>query len=193
MTPGGAGPVVVKVGGGLLGTSAALERLAAAVRAAARRRHLVIVPGGGPFADAVRTFDATIGLSPVAAHWMAILAQDQYAYVLAERLPDATIVWSPETIASAHADRRVPVLAPARWMLAADVLPHSWEATSDSVAAFVAGAIDADLLVLVKPVAGPLETVTDRCFRAVVPAELLVEVIGIEEVERLSAVVDRER
>jgi len=30
--------------------------------------------------------------------------------------------------------------APSRWMRAADVLPHTWGATSDSVAAFVAGA-----------------------------------------------------
>ena len=43
------------------------------------------------------------------------------------------------------------VLAPSRWMRAADVLPHDWDATSDSVAAFVAGALDAERLVLIKP------------------------------------------
>ena len=48
----------------------------------------------------------------------------------------------------------VAVLAPYRWMRAADVLPHTWDATSDSVAAFVAGALDAERLVLVKPVDG---------------------------------------
>ena len=45
------------------------------------------MPGGGPFADAVREFDRVERLSADAAHWMAILAMDQYAHVLAERIP----------------------------------------------------------------------------------------------------------
>jgi len=65
----------------------------------------------------------------------------------------------------------VAVLAPSRWMRAADVLPHSWEATSDSVAAFVAGALDAEQLVLVKPSTEGSDVV-DRCFPTVLPAGL---------------------
>ena len=45
----------------------------------------------------------------------------------------------------------VAVLAPSRWMRAADPLPHTWDVTSDSVAAYVAVALDARRLVLVKP------------------------------------------
>ena len=63
------------------------------------------------------------------------------------------------------------MLAPYRWMRAADVLPHSWDVTSDSVAAFVAGALDAARLVLVKPATVPSEPV-DRCFRHELPAGL---------------------
>jgi len=119
---------------------------------------------------------------------MAILAQDQYAHVLAERIRGALLVSDPEAIAQAHQARRVPVLAPSRWMLAADVLPHRWDATSDSVAAFVAGAIDASLLVLVKPVGGTVDELADACFRATVPAGLPVMALGVEEVERLAEV-----
>ena len=46
---------------------------------------------------------------------------------------------------------KVVVLAPSRWMRSSDVLPRSWDVTSDSVAAFVAGALDAARLVLIKP------------------------------------------
>jgi aspartokinase-like uncharacterized kinase len=180
--------VVVKVGGGLLASCGALAHVAQAIGAEASRHRLVIVPGGGPFADAVRDFGAKIGLSPTAAHWMAILGQDQYAHVLAERLPGAVLASSAETIELAHAAGRLPVLAPSRWMEAADVLPHSWDATSDSVAAFVAGALDARLLVLVKPVAGPTDRLADASFRAVLPAGLPVTVIGIDEIQRLAAV-----
>lgn len=191
MTARSAGTAVVKIGGGLLSTSGALERVCRAIADAARVHALVIVPGGGPFADAVRKFDANVGLSAVGAHWMAILAQDQYAHVLAERVPDAVMVWGREGIADAHAHDQVPVLAPSRWMFMADVLPHSWDATSDSVAAFVAGAIDARLLVLVKPISGSLEAMTDRSFRAVCPVGLPVEVIGIGELERLRTMLAR--
>ena len=77
--------VVVKVGGGLLATDGALDQVCATLGAAAGP--IVVVPGGGPFADAVRTFDRRVGLSADAAHWMALLAMDQYAHVLAERQP----------------------------------------------------------------------------------------------------------
>ncbi len=189
MSPVHPGTVVVKVGGGLLAVSGALDRTTRALEAAGARRPLVVVPGGGPFADAVRRFDAMHGLSPVSAHWMAILAQDQYAHILAERISGAVLVRDPETIAEAHLASRIPVLAPSRWLLAADVLPHTWDATSDSVAAFVAGAVDADLLVLLKPMGGPVEQLVDRCFHSTLPAGLAVAVLGVEGLERLAEIV----
>ena len=79
----------------------------------------------------------------------------------------------------------VAVLAPYRWMRAADVLPHTWDATSDSVAAFVAGALDAERLVLVKPdgrrAAAPSSPMraSNRCGRRGCPAV----VVGWERVE----------
>ncbi len=188
MSGGRGGPIVVKVGGGLLAAPGALERVARAVAAAAVGHRLVVVPGGGPFADAVRRFDAVHGLSPAAAHWMAILAQDQYAYALADRIPEATLASDTDAIRAAHATGRLPVLAPYRWMLAADVLPREWDATSDSVAAFLAGALDADVLVLVKPVSGSARELTDACFAGALPAGMPVLVLGVEEVDRLGEV-----
>ena len=111
-----------------------------------------MVPGGGPFADAVREFDRSLGLSPDAAHWMAILAMDQYAHVLADRIPGAVLHGGARGGGGERLQSgRVVVLAPSRWMRSADVLPHSWDVTSDSVAAFVAGALDAARLILIKP------------------------------------------
>jgi 5-(aminomethyl)-3-furanmethanol phosphate kinase len=184
-------PAVVKIGGGLLAVSGALERTAAALASASAQRHLVVVPGGGPFAETVRRFEVEHGLSPTAAHWMAMLGQDQYAQVLVERITGAMLVHGPDGIAAALAAGRTAVLAPYRWMRDADVLPHSWDATGDSVAAFVAGALDADLLVLVKPVAGPAEELTDRSFGNTLPAGIPVVVLAEPEVERLPEVVRR--
>jgi hypothetical protein len=69
-------------------------------------------------------------------------------------------------------------------MRSADVLPHSWEVTSDSIAAFVAGALDAARLILIKPtVAG--ETV-DPYFTTTLPRGLPYSVIGYDGIAQLS-------
>lgn len=172
-------PTVVKVGGGLLAVPGALEPVCAAVGAMGRREPTVVVPGGGPLADAVRALDRRLALSPEAAHWMAILAMDQYAHLLAERIDGGRLVEEPGEIADVVGAGATAVLAPSRWLRAADPLPHTWDATSDSVAAFVAGALDAERLVLVKPSEGG-DAGVDRCFTLVVPAGLDVRVIGWE-------------
>ena len=130
--------VVIKIGGGLTAIPGALESTCAAVAEAGRRAPIVVVPGGGPFADAVRAFDLEHRISPDASHWMAMLAMDQYAHVLTEGIEGAVLVEEAGAVVAAVDPVGVAVLAPSRWMRAADVLPHTWDATSDSVAAFVA-------------------------------------------------------
>jgi aspartokinase-like uncharacterized kinase len=180
---------IVKIGGGLTDTPGALASVAASLAETGRRHRILVVPGGGPFADAVREFERRESLSADAAHWMAILAMDQYAHVLAERIDGAVLLDEPGAIGFALGASGVAVLAPYRWMRAADVLPHSWEATSDSVAAFIAGALDAERLVLVKPRndgAGP--EMVDPCFASVLPAGLPYVLLGwqrIAELERI--------
>lgn len=191
MTPAATGaPVVVKLGGGLLGDPGALDAAAGAVAALARRWRVVVVPGGGPFADAVRALQRSAGLSEDAAHWMAILAMDQYGHLLAERIERAVLVEEPGSIAAALGAGQVAVLAPYRWMRLADVLPHTWDATSDSVAAFVAGALDARHLVLVKPVDGDPAALVDRCFPLVVPVGLPWTVIGWRRLAELPGLLE---
>ena len=145
---------VIKIGGWLTTMPGALDQVCTAVGQASREHHLLVVPGGGPFAEAVRDFERLVGVSADAAHWMAILAMDQYAHVLASRIPQAVLVEEPGTVSDVVCRGKVAVLAPSRWMRSADVLPHSWDVTSDSIAAFVAGAIGADRLVLIKPTEG---------------------------------------
>ena len=173
---------MVKVGGGLLATPGALGRVCETLGRNGRGRPVVVVPGGGPFADAVRDFERRFGLSADAGHWMALLAMDQYAHVLAERIPDAELVEDAGGIGATLDRGRMAILAPYRWLRSADVLPHGWEATGDSVAAFVAGALDASRLILVKPADDLVEPV-DRAFAAVVPAGLPVSIVGWKRLE----------
>lgn len=167
---------VVKVGGGLAASADALRRVGQAVARAAATRRLVVVPGGGPFAGAVRAFDAAHGLSPSAAHWMAILAMDQYAFALEGAIPGGRVVEDRAGIREAHLAAAVPILAPARWLRAANELPHTWDVTSDSIAAYLSTLLGATELILVKPVSGGQELV-DPCFARTLPAGLRWRVV----------------
>src|SRR4029077_16416360 len=83
---------VVKLGGGVLAHAGHFEAALTAIAAAARERRLLVVPGGGPLADAVREVDRRLQLGHDAAHWMAVLAMDQYALLVAARLDGGAIV-----------------------------------------------------------------------------------------------------
>jgi aspartokinase-like uncharacterized kinase len=157
-----------------------LEKVGWALSNAAAQRRLVVIPGGGPFANLVREFDRAHGLSPSAAHWMAILGMDQYARALADYTPRARVVDDQAGILGALDGGRVPILAPFRWLSAADELPHSWEVTSDSLAAYLATLLGADELVLVKPVGGGEELV-DPYFRRALAAGMRWRVVGARE------------
>jgi aspartokinase-like uncharacterized kinase len=185
-TPVPAAITVVKIGGALSAIPAALDRVCTAVGETGRSHRILVVPGGGPFAETVRQFEHAVGLSPDAAHWMAVLGMDQYAHVLAERIPGAVLVEEPGSICQATTPTGVAVLAPSRWMRSADVLPHSWEVTSDSIAAFVAGAMDAARLVLIKAVARPAEPV-DPYFATALPSGMPYSVVGYDQLDELPA------
>jgi aspartokinase-like uncharacterized kinase len=191
MTDAPAVHTVVKVGGGLLSQAGAFDRAIEALAACTRGRRVVIVPGGGPFADAVRRMFRRAKIGDDAAHWMAILGMDQYAHALAARLPDAALVERGPDIAAALAGGRLPVLAPYRWLRAADPLPHSWSVTSDSIAAWVAGALGARRLVLIKPAHnGAADGLVDAYFVRTVPSGVEHLVVTADDLGRLDVALD---
>lgn len=162
---------VIKVGGALLSLDDTLPRTLAALERLASEHSFVVVPGGGPFANAVRSVSERHPLTPDDAHWMAILGMDQYAILLASRIRKAELVHRRGEIARAHSCGKIPVLAPYRWLREADPLPHSWDVTSDSIAAWVAIEVGAPRLILIKPSAHDQRAVVDRYFeRARTPA-----------------------
>jgi aspartokinase-like uncharacterized kinase len=170
--------VVVKVGGALLELDGALDDACETLAHRAQHERLVIVPGGGPFANAVRALDQVLELDTSAAHWMAVLGMDQYAHLLASMLPGAVLVHDPPSIGSALDALRIPVLAPYRWLRETDPLPHSWMVTSDSIAAWIAGAIGAPRLDLIKAVSGPVDRLTDSYFATALPQDVECRIVG---------------
>lgn len=122
---------VVKVGGSLASRGAEIMPVLGSAH-----RPLLIVPGGGAFADLVRQS----GADGDAAHWMACAAMDQYGWLLA-----AQGIQTTTRIARPKSPR---ILLPYCALRRYDPLPHSWDVTSDTIAAWIAGRLGGDLLLL---------------------------------------------
>ncbi len=132
-------PLVVKVGGSLYDCVPDLVPVLLS-----SGRPLLIVPGGGMFADAVRK----CRVDDDSAHWMAIAAMDQYGwYIASHGMTTTTLLQTPN---------QPSVFLPYCSVRQHDPLPHSWDVTSDSIAAWVANLVGVDLLLL-KSVDGIIE------------------------------------
>jgi aspartokinase-like uncharacterized kinase len=173
---------VVKLGGGVVAHAPHLAAALDAIARGALTRRLLIVPGGGLFADAVRDADRRLGLSDDAAHWMAILGMNQSAHLLTERLRGGVLVEDAMAIGAAIDGRRIPVLAPYRWLREADPLPHSWDVTSDSIAAWIAGELGARQVVLVKPPGASGDGLVDPYFSRALPREIACATVPADRI-----------
>jgi 5-(aminomethyl)-3-furanmethanol phosphate kinase len=141
------GVTVVKLGGSLAYTphcAAWLDLLAA------WGCPLILVPGGGPFADCVRAAQAVMGFDDKAAHRMALLAMEQFGMALAAHSKAFVLADSCEELNSALRAGKIPVWLPSKMVLAASDVPECWEMTSDSLAAWLAGVLGAQRLLLIK-------------------------------------------
>jgi len=124
--------IVVKLGGSVFQSARKLVE-GIVEYSNANEQTIIIVPGGGVFADTVRKVNA----SQEASHWMAVLAMEQYAYYLADGTR-AKLVDHPGIV-----DKGAYILLPYDLLKKNDDLPHTWNVTSDTIAAWVAKQIGA--------------------------------------------------
>jgi len=144
---------VLKVGGSLAEDPASLAMLCQELSVLAKAHRIVIVPGGGKFADTVRKLDKTYNISDVVAHKMAILAMDQYGLFLSDVTPSSYVSYVLKEINNS-VNGMLPIFLPSKLMFSKDPLEHSWDVTSDTIAAYIAGVLHAKKLVLVTDVDG---------------------------------------
>ena len=124
-------PLIVKVSGSLYNQ---IPDLIPVIKAS--KRPLLLIPGGGPFADLVRCVQADNDT----AHWMAVSAMEQFGLFIASFGISATdFIITPLT---------TTVFLPYRYLRLTDPLPHTWDVTSDTIAAWISHALHHDLLLL---------------------------------------------
>jgi hypothetical protein len=144
---------VVKVGGSLSSDSN-LRALMNTLATLATEYGILIVPGGGGFADGVRYYYRKYQLNEAIAHHMAILAMDQFGFLLHGLTPNSLPVRTLSEARQTLDLKRLPVLLPSTLLFTLDPLPHSWNVTSDSLSAYITKMIEAQMLVILKDVDG---------------------------------------
>ena len=108
------------------------------------------MPGGGRFADQVRAGQPELKLNDETAHAMAIRAMEQYAEVLCGLNSNLCPIVHAREIDTIYKKAAIPVWLPAELLAGQPDIPASWQVTSDSLALWFAGEINAEALVLVK-------------------------------------------
>ncbi len=118
--------IVIKLGGSLMHSAKELVKEIISYSRSNGER-ILIVPGGGVFAETVRK----VNVSDEAAHWMAILGMEQYGYFLADRT-------GARLVEDLGLKEGVSIILPYNLLKKRDELPHTWDVTSDSIAAWIA-------------------------------------------------------
>lgn len=156
-------PLVIKVGGSLLGRIDWPRLVGELLREAAGDRSCLLVVGGGAVVESLRSSDAARPLPPERMHRAAIDVMGGTGW-LVSRLLGLPLIAEPLLQAS----RRPAVLDVPVWLGREgrlEGLPVGWDVTSDSIAARVA-ASQAGGLLLAKsvppPEAGDCQALSDR-------------------------------
>lgn len=167
---------LIKLGGSLLNVPNLGIQLRRWLDANVPPESLLIV-GGGALADVIRALDQNHRLSDEAAHALAIKCMATNTHLVCHLLPNSKIIETPADMVKAWVEQQTPLLLPGDlfWQTsqAARWVKPTWDFTSDSLAAAVALAMQADELILLKSANAPNQPhyatwseqgLVDRCF-----------------------------
>lgn len=135
---------VIKLGGSLLEGGVLPACLNAATGYAGQ---ILLVPGGGVFADQVRASQQQWHFDDATAHRMAILAMQQMALLISAFQPEFALL---DDLTAIKKMPRIAIWYPNLKELDQSDIAASWDITSDSLAAWLAGQLKADELIVVK-------------------------------------------
>jgi aspartokinase-like uncharacterized kinase len=175
---------VVKVGGSLCRGNG-LDSLGRELGSLGKRHPVLVVPGGGEFADLVRKCYRQHDLGETAAHCMALLAMDQYGYLLNRFIEDSSLETGLDSARQTAESGRVAILLPSATVIRDNPLPHSWQVTSDTIAAWISCELSCRRLILLKDVDGLLRSRSSGA-----AAEEIIDLWTVDQLARHSGGVD---
>jgi len=146
---------VIKIGGSLLDDSQTPKRISNWLDQQPKMQNVWIV-GGGKLVDAVRNWDKEFSLKPETAHWMSIELMDINAQLVSSWFPNWNCTDQLDSLFQSREETELQlqsnqILFVSCWLKDnQQLLPKSWDVTSDSIAATVADSLNASELVLLK-------------------------------------------
>jgi 5-(aminomethyl)-3-furanmethanol phosphate kinase len=143
--------MVIKLGGSLR-RSKELSFWLKSIESISINSKVIVVPGGGEFADSVRSLQKAREFNDHTAHKMALLAMCQYGYLLAGMNPKLHIVEDIELLSSSLGKNMPLIWLPTVLINDDSEIPASWDFTSDSIALWLATKLLAAKLVIVKSI-----------------------------------------
>ncbi|MGB7002784.1 MAG: amino acid kinase [Halobacteriota archaeon] len=127
---------IVKLGGSLQEKGREIIRFLSDY-AETKNHTFIIIPGGGHFVKWIKELSEQEVISDDAAHWMAVLGMHQYGFYLADGSGIAIAEREEELRNVVH----IGLFLPYTLLKEDDSLPHTWNVTSDTIAAFVANKV----------------------------------------------------
>ena len=108
----------------------------------------VIILGGGEFANLIRKYDAEQEFSDEANHWTAIDCMDIIAKLVHDKVESTKLAYSIDEINQISDEGFTPIFLVSEFLKVEDPFECSWDVTSDSIAAYVAHLLNANLLIV---------------------------------------------
>ena len=110
-------------------------------------QNCLFVIGGGEFANLIRKYDVEIGFSQDVTHETAIDSMDILAKLLNDKLAFTEISYTIEEAKSISDSNKIPIMICSGILKENEPFKHSWDVTSDSIAAYIASLLDAKILI----------------------------------------------
>ena len=117
---------------------------------------IIVIPGGGSFANFVRSLDEVLQIGDDLAHWIAIYSMNYHGIILNRKYPNLETIEKLKTFQDAK--QMFCIFLPYSFLREDDTLPHNWDVTSDSIALYVANKLKLSQCFLIKNVDGIFDT-----------------------------------
>ena len=108
----------------------------------------LIVLGGGEFANLIRKYNGKQEFSEEINHWTAIDCMDIIAKLVNDKVNSTKLAYSIEEVNEISDEGFTPIFVVSKFLRDEDPFECSWDVTSDSIAAYVAHLLNANLLIV---------------------------------------------
>lgn len=163
----------VKVGGSLAFDLDKYKKVAETFELASEKHRFVVFPGGGPPDKLIESMHKKYPLKPQIPHHACALAQDQTGLILTNFSTKLVPVSDFEHLNEVLNDKKVPIFLPSKLILALGVFEQSFDITSDTIGAYFASLLGAEIYVLLKSIDGIRKTGTEEVFSKISAKELI--------------------